>query len=368
MSSQHPSSPSGGRSRLNTQQSSHHLQEMPDSLRFNNQNTILMNGISEDGRHAMMMHDSRIFYFKPQTLSFDEENQLIAQDRFHDIEEARNLALEEQVNRIRAMMLDILTTPKYRMLTTVYSVFRLGDNVVFISLMLCALFGFTLNNQILQSTEVFAVVAIELFYDVMEYTTKMWFLNRVAPYIGLILYSLYSLAFYLVHVNELVWGLLGIRFVFFFMENLVDYCIDVEIHYDLVTQTVQRLPIPRFLQCICGNVPDTPLANTEDVYCGSIPAWFCCCASFRHCKCNNKGISVQSYDRLDAPLLLTNPPSPRTRTHPRGHWNICVIGLTAIPLIPFVAPIVVLYIIIRGFVILCGKKLRCCYCSDLTRY
>merc|ERR1712032_1064045 len=83
------------------------------------------------------------------------------------------------------IMLSMQTTPKYRILNTLYFAFRLADDLLLLTIIVMTL----LNNGRLtwpthKDLSVFAAVGVELFYGVMKYTTKFWILDRLSLYIG----------------------------------------------------------------------------------------------------------------------------------------------------------------------------------------
>jgi len=137
-------------------------------------------------------------------------------------------------------LLDLLTVRKYRLLQALYLFFRITDNVMFVVLILSSIFNFVLSPQDWNFVTVFAVVGVELFYDILSFTTKIWIINRLGVYIGFILYIFYFIALYLLVVKWWVWVLLGLRFIVYLLESGVDYALDVEIHNDLISTEPEK--------------------------------------------------------------------------------------------------------------------------------
>lgn len=88
---------------------------------------------------------------------------------------------------------------------------------------------------------VFSAIGVELFYDVLLFTSKFWFLERLSPYVGLGLYMLYFTILYILQSPLYVWCVLWVRLAAFVIEESVDIAIDLEMHNDLIH--------------ICGNRP-----------------------------------------------------------------------------------------------------------------
>ncbi len=93
------------------------------------------------------------------------------------------------------------------------------------------------------------VVAIEIFYTVLESMVKIWILNRVSIYIGFIMYCLYLVALCDVMYGDiLVTTLFIARFVAFVFGTILDFCIDLELHRDLQEKAINKLEIPMCLK------------------------------------------------------------------------------------------------------------------------
>ena len=71
-------------------------------------------------------------------------------------------------------------TSRYRILSTLYILFRLLDSVILVVLVVNLLLTGdqeTLNEILHEHESIFIVLAAEGFYDVMEYTARLWILN-----------------------------------------------------------------------------------------------------------------------------------------------------------------------------------------------
>jgi len=201
--------------------------------RFNNQNSILMCSATNSPQKAkpqhdfvMLMHETRIFYFRLTKEEWDN--------------------LDESMGELTNLFLILLTTQKYRVLSAFYLIFRLADNTMLLALVIAMFLDMPTDNfvDILKENYIiFSVLAVESFYNVMQFTVRIWILNRISIYIGLLLFGLYAAAFtYLGSWNHLITILFILRFMFFFLEEVVDYCIDREIEYDLDAKRICPMP------------------------------------------------------------------------------------------------------------------------------
>lgn len=187
---------------------------------FNNQNTVLMTMVVPE--LLCFLHDNRIFAFATDG---------IAQD-----------CLSEASAGVQNMILSILTTPKYRAMSSMYLIFRLLDNLTFLLIIVLSLMKLEFKFPTLAELALFSAIGIEIFYDIMLYTHKYWILNRLSVYIGLVLYMAYAgIIFWKKNSGayneeqlQLVVVVLSIRFVVFVLEELVDIAIDGELHNDLL--------------------------------------------------------------------------------------------------------------------------------------
>mmetsp|Transcript_125992 Transcript_125992/g.251465 ORF Transcript_125992/g.251465 Transcript_125992/m.251465 type:complete len:209 (-) Transcript_125992:176-802(-) len=81
---------------------------------------------------------------------------------------------------------------------------------------------------------VYSAIGVELFYDVLLFTSKFWFLERLSPYIGFGLYLMYFTIVYILQSPSYVWWVLLVRLAAFVIEESVDIAIDLEMHNDLI--------------------------------------------------------------------------------------------------------------------------------------
>eukprot|EP01045_Picozoa_sp_COSAG04_P037486 COSAG04_NODE_9596_length_849_cov_0.992000_1_plen_187_part_10 len=118
--------------------------------RFNNQNTVLRRAFFsvERAEHTAavdyfaVMHESRIFYFEfPRAMPPAER--------------------DEFVDAVQEGILELLTTPKYRYLSSIYLLFRLGDKAMLLALVYCTLTGYVWQEELQQSLEIITVLTAE---------------------------------------------------------------------------------------------------------------------------------------------------------------------------------------------------------------
>merc|ERR1712228_139283 len=132
----------------------------------------------------------------------------------------------QAVDYMTSLILGIFTTRKYRLLTSFYLLWRVLDYAML-------------------TVIVFSVISVEIFYDVLQFMVKIWILNRVSIFIGFALYGLYIFAFtYHALWNYLVYSLLIVRFIAFLFEEFIDYCIDLELQYDISEKCLHKLEVP----------------------------------------------------------------------------------------------------------------------------
>jgi len=192
---------------------------------FNNQASILMAMPVRDHKLLCLMHDNRIFAFKRDD---DNENQALLDSSSSSITEQN-------------VILNLLTTAKYRAMSAMYIIFRLLDNISFISLIVLTILNKALTLPSAANISLLTTIGLEVFYDVMLQTNKYWILERLSFYIGIILYTVYtgiviwknSRGDYSQYDLEIVEGVLGARFIAFLLEEFVDIAIDGELHNDL---------------------------------------------------------------------------------------------------------------------------------------
>ena len=144
-------------------------------------------------------------------------------------------------NAVRDKILNMMTMPKYRILSSLFFVFRLLDHIGLASILVLSLYKGQLTQPTAAQIALFSTIGLELFYDVLVYTSKFWFLQRLHPYIGTALFVGYfiicSVKFggfgALNEDQELVMWVLALRFGAFVFEEVLDIAIDMELHNDL---------------------------------------------------------------------------------------------------------------------------------------
>jgi len=172
-----------------------------------------------------LLHDNRIFAFaKPR----DDKSYL-----------------EEQT-----LILNLLTTARFRLMGFLYSGYHLADNTLFILIIVMSIVNNGLEIPSEQNMMLFAAIGVEAFYDILLYTHQYWILQRLSIYIGLVLYMAYFAIVFIIsnskYVNEipvsidLVWIVLGVRFAAFVMEEMVDIAIDIQLHNDLIMLSQEK--------------------------------------------------------------------------------------------------------------------------------
>ena len=181
----------------------------------------------------MLMHETRIFYFK-------------ACDFINDY----NL----ESNNLISIIINVFTTRKYRLLWSLYLLTKYLNKSILFALILSLFFGeMTDNDNIFdllnQYWPIYTVVGIEISLNILNDMVKIWIINRLSIYIEIILYIMYSYSYIYCNVwNNVTIILISIRFSVFIVEELIDYSIDLELHYDLqsIPPKVHRL---KFLDC-----------------------------------------------------------------------------------------------------------------------
>jgi hypothetical protein len=195
---------------------------MAENVRFNNQSSIILDRIGKEvvegaeRKFILVMHQSRYYKFN------------VPQEK-----KDNRVAVEKQVQDLRESFLDLLTRRKYRILTCVYAVFRATDNVMLVLIILTAIVGSEVHFEDLHQAHVLGVFSVDIFNSYLEMETKFWLLHRIQPYIGLALYVTYaSFLWDLLVEHPLIATLLIVRCIAFLLELVVDYALDLEIHYD----------------------------------------------------------------------------------------------------------------------------------------
>lgn len=198
------------------------------TVTFNNQDSILMTMYLQATGILCFLHDNRIYAFKKH---YSYGNMPVS-------------AVEEQT-----LLLTILTTAKFRAMGFLYCSYHLVDNVMFIIIIVMSLknseFGIPENHLV---SALFGMFGLETFCDIMLYTHRYWILQRLSVYIAFVLYFIY-VAIIALFPEELfiditrgdVFRVLGIRFIAFVLETLVDIMMDIELHNDLVKLEKLRL-------------------------------------------------------------------------------------------------------------------------------
>ena len=161
----------------------------------------------------------------------------------------------------------MLTTPKYRLLQSLYLGFVILDDTIFVFLIIALFLDIqpeTLYEALIGKWAVFLVIAFEIFYDVLQLVVQMWLVSRVSVYIVSILYICYAIAFTF-YKSERMWDdqlyvLFFSRVAAFILEVLVDFCIDLELDRDLSTNKKVKL---------AGDRTTSPTIN-------DLPSCFCC--------------------------------------------------------------------------------------------
>jgi len=146
------------------------------------------------------------------------------------------------------VILNLLTTPKYRAMSAMYIIFRLMDNISLLSIIVLSIIHGALTTPTAANLALFSAIGLEVFYDVMLQTNKYWILERLSIYIGLVLYFIYGgivwwknfQGDYSLDDLRVVLAVLGIRFIAFILEECVDIAIDGELHNDLLDLEKQK--------------------------------------------------------------------------------------------------------------------------------
>ncbi len=192
-----------------------------------NQNTVPMvmrvQGIS------FVLHDNRIFAFSiPENTEPDQENGI--------------LPATESSSPEQTMILNILMTPGFRLLSFVYIVFRLLDNstliVIIISMILYGTFSMPSSTDV----ALLGTIGLEVFYDIMLNVNKYWSLQVLSLIIGLLLYIIYYSILLIKHdrqeLNEdqyhFILYAITFRLVAFLFEETVDIAVDCCLHNTLL--------------------------------------------------------------------------------------------------------------------------------------
>jgi hypothetical protein len=251
-----------------------------NKISHNNQNTTLMKYYDEDNKRIMLLHDNRIFFFQDTTNDYASED------------------WEKLFNHYSNGIQHLLTIPKYRLIEAIYTIYKLADYLLFIYLVVTGINHFITNNFHFKYYIIFSVIIIELFYDIMGYTTRIWILNRLSVAIGIMLFVLYYLSFLYAKSDFTSYIALSIRLGIYILEVITDYCLDLEIHNDLCGNT-------RFLyffearQCLNA---DFQIAKKD--YIGSILSWGCQSAFEAHPELNVHNNTIQYLSRIPLYIMI----------------------------------------------------------------
>jgi hypothetical protein len=196
---------------------------------FNNQASVLLSMSVPKYKLLFLLHDNRIFAFKREQVSDDASS-------------SSSSSNEQNV------LLNLLTTPKYRAMSVIYIIFRLLDNIFFLSIIVLSIIYGGLTTPTAANLALFSTIGLEVFYDVMMQTNKYWILERLSIYIGIVLYGAYAVivARKNSHGEYTPGDLLTVivvlitRFVAFIFEECVDIAIDGELHNDLLKLQKQK--------------------------------------------------------------------------------------------------------------------------------
>jgi len=179
-----------------------------------------------------LLHDNRIFLF-------EIEKEPTADPQKKEKEESGSSSSTEQ-----NVVLNILTTPKFRALSALYINFRLIDNLVLVLIIVLSIIHGTVTSPTPRDFALFSAIGLELFYDVMLTTNKYWVLQRLSFYIGIVLYAVYfGLVIWKMQNREYdesaydsttIISVLSIRLSAFVFEEAVDVAIDCSLHNELV--------------------------------------------------------------------------------------------------------------------------------------
>eukprot|EP01084_Bolivina_argentea_P069353 126210_1 len=197
-----------------------------------NQSGTLMAARNRHG-HLMLMHETRIFYF------YHDQN---------DIPD--DCSYSEAVTNLTTLILNMLSTRKYRILWSMYFAWHILDYGMLGSLIITStLFWDTADQRfedvIWQYKWIFFVFGIEAFYRSLKSFVQIWILNRVSLYIGIVLLSLYAITFtFYGFWTDLVQVLFCVRLIAFACADMVNFSIDLELEYDLKERFIHKLDLP----------------------------------------------------------------------------------------------------------------------------
>lgn len=178
-----------------------------------------------------VMHDNRIFVFESPI-----ENTAIDRNS--------STSTPEQT-----LILNILTTARFRALCYIYVTFRLFDVTALAAIVVLLILTGEFQMPSSSDLALISTIGLEAFYDIILNTNKYWPLQRLSVYIGLLLYVMYYvIVMYKFSSNDLssdqytfVIGLITLRLMAFVLEEVVDIVIDCYLHNVLlVTQKLKN--------------------------------------------------------------------------------------------------------------------------------
>ena len=159
-----------------------------------------------------LLYDNRIFAFK-QTNGAD--------------------AGSGSSSREQNLLLNMITTPNFRIMSSLYVLFRLIDDVNLVAIIALSFMNGTFALAIPTADQIalLAAFSVDAFYEVMMGVNRYWFLQRLSIYVGFALYAIYAAIISWKFANpddgihqgnnlQLVLFIVGLRFVAFIFEEL----------------------------------------------------------------------------------------------------------------------------------------------------
>jgi hypothetical protein len=200
------------------------------TMTFTNQADILMKKQLYDEKKSKLisfnLHDNRIFIFSNKS------------------PHCFKTITTETSSPEQSVILNILTTRGFRVLRSIYFLFRVLDNSIMVVLIILSLLQGKLVQPKPSQYAIFSVIGLELFYDVMLNVSKYWGLQRLSFVIGLLLYALYYGVLRWMDLDsdlleekgeyQLCLMVVTFRLCAFLIEEMVDIGIDLCLHNVLV--------------------------------------------------------------------------------------------------------------------------------------
>jgi len=300
-------------------------------IRHNNQNTVFM--IYELKTRFCLLHDNRIFHFKKEISDGDPELGSVSTAQINN-SFSSTLTINEAVDCLN----NLLTTPKYRGIFSLYGLFKVIDYAVllyFVYVLVSTAFEDGIEDK---TIPLYLLISLEVFYDVMESTTKLWPMERLKFFTSVAFYLLYLSQFIYLFLPLmdywLYWMLLGVRFLAYVLDLGIDITLDTEIHNDIMGHPVMKewFPIVR----------TNELDKLKKHYVGS------------------------SSSLLFDPVIE----EPRnTMQQYRYQWLLLLVGVVIVYF--FVAPLFLFVLVAGGLVYIILKMCQCCFgeiCSQPSEY